>query len=142
MHDTFGVILKNEPNCIVLGDYNFDNGSEYKANIIDHGFEDVIKSQFQQDEQINSCEEFSYSMPKTNKFNMWRPDKICMPTLSDERKLSMEYYLKAQDCQKIGAFSCPPYEKDDMHEIIKDGIVRAPSDHMGLIVDICLKKNC
>ena len=42
MSDTFGKIFKNEPNCIVLGDYNFDNQTEYKSNITDHGFTDVI----------------------------------------------------------------------------------------------------
>ena len=37
-NDTFGVILKNEPNCIVLGDFNFDNNSEYKENVEDFNF--------------------------------------------------------------------------------------------------------
>ena len=50
MHDTFGVILKNEPNCIVLGDYNFDNKKEYETNVTNHGFEDVVTTQFRTNE--------------------------------------------------------------------------------------------
>ena len=141
MHDTFNVILKNEPNCIVLGDFNFDNRKELESNIQAFDFEDVIKTQFEADENINTFEDFSFSMPKTNQFSKWRPDKVCMPTLSEEKKEHMEYYIKAQDAQKIGAFSLEPYEQENMQLIAKDGVVRTPSDHMGLLVDICLKKN-
>ena len=45
-----GRILENEPNCFVVGDFNFDNDEEYKSNISDHHFEDIIKSKFQADE--------------------------------------------------------------------------------------------
>ena len=31
--DTFGVLLKDEPNCVVLGDYNFDGNNNYNTNI-------------------------------------------------------------------------------------------------------------
>ena len=141
MHDTFGVILKNEPNCVVLGDFNFDNKEEYESNVEAHSFEDVIETQFTKNEQVHPVENFSFSMPQTHRFGKWRPDKICMPTLTDEQKSQFEYYFKAQDAQKIGAFSLAPYENDEMHEVAKDGIVRTPSDHMGLIVDIALKKN-
>lgn len=33
MKDVFGVILKNEYNCAVLGDFNFDNARDYEQNI-------------------------------------------------------------------------------------------------------------
>lgn len=38
MHDTFKQIFGDEPNCIVVGDYNFDNQKEYETNIKDHNF--------------------------------------------------------------------------------------------------------
>ena len=49
MADTFDLIFKSEQNCMVLGDYNFDNENEYKSNIQEYGFYDVIKK-FQEDE--------------------------------------------------------------------------------------------
>lgn len=33
MKDVFGVILKNEYNCAVVGDFNFDNETDYDKNI-------------------------------------------------------------------------------------------------------------
>ena len=33
MHDTFGLIFKDEPNSIVVGDYNFDYVQEYERII-------------------------------------------------------------------------------------------------------------
>ena len=38
MSDTFGHILKNELNCIVVGDFNFDNEFDYVKNITNYGF--------------------------------------------------------------------------------------------------------
>lgn len=42
MKDTFKVIFKNEPNVLILGDYNFDNEKEYQLNIKNYGYDDVI----------------------------------------------------------------------------------------------------
>lgn len=82
MHDTFNVLFKNEPNCIVLGDYNFDARNFYQKNIKEFNFVDIIEHKFEE----NDDEDFSFTMPKTNKFPKWRPDKICMPLITDEQK--------------------------------------------------------
>lgn len=64
LHDVFNVIFKGEANCIVLGDFNFDNEESYENNIVNYNFVDVIESKFVE----NDDEDFSFSMPKTNKF--------------------------------------------------------------------------
>lgn len=33
MKDVFGIILKDEYNCAVVGDFNFDNAKDYEQNI-------------------------------------------------------------------------------------------------------------
>jgi len=40
------------------------------------------------------------------------------------------------DAQKIGWFSIEPYLNDDPSLVSEDDIVRTPSDHMGLILDV------
>ena len=40
------------------------------------------------------------------------------------------------DAQKFGWFPVPPYDDQDPGSIEKDGEVRTPSDHCGLIADI------
>lgn len=80
-------------------------------------------------------------MPKTPKFPQWRPDKVCMPILSEEELEEVPFYIKAMDAQKIGAFCTTPYKKDKMEDIKDDGVVRTPSDHMGIIIDIGNRKN-
>ena len=82
LHDTFNVIFKNEANCVVLGDYNFDGKNAYQKTIKNYNFVDVIENKFVE----NDDEDFSFSMPKTNKFPKWRPDKICMPVITEEQK--------------------------------------------------------
>ena len=56
LYDTFVNILKNEPNCVVAGDFNFDNAEEHKVNITDNNFEDIILSKFQSDKSIEKKE--------------------------------------------------------------------------------------
>ena len=63
MSDTFGKILKNEANCIVLGDFNFDNEIDYVQNITNYSFQDIIANKYQKDDAINDIEDFSFSMP-------------------------------------------------------------------------------
>lgn len=59
LHDTFNIIFKNEVNCIVLGDYNFDGKQAYQKCIKDYDFVDIIESKFVE----NDDEDFSFSMP-------------------------------------------------------------------------------
>ena len=76
-------------------------------------------------------------MPKNRKFAKWRPDKICTKIIPKEGE-NEKYLIKPIDIQKIGAFAIQPYEDDEISEIEIDGIVRTPSDHMGLIIDVHL----
>ncbi len=46
MEDTFGKIFKDEINCIVVGDYNFDNKQDYENQIKKYGFYDIILEKF------------------------------------------------------------------------------------------------
>ena len=46
MKDTFAHIFKNEPNVVVLGDFNFDNQEEYEQNIEKFNFTEIIKERF------------------------------------------------------------------------------------------------
>ena len=67
----------------MVGDFNFDNDEEYKSNITNHHFEDIIQTKFQADQSIEKREQFNFTMPNTLQFNEWRPDKICTPILTD-----------------------------------------------------------
>ena len=70
-------------------------------------------------------------MQKREHYDAWRPDKICSPieTQSDNFKLVFT------SAQIIGHFTIKPYLNDSVTDILKDEIVRTPSDHMGLIAD-------
>ena len=39
---------------------------------------------------------------------------------------------------KVGEFTIKPYEGDKVEDVEKDGVVRTPSDHMGLLVNFRL----
>ena len=69
-------------------------------------------------------------MPKTPKYSSWRPDHVLC-------KLPVS--LKSASIEKIGEFTIPPYEKEEVKKISEDGIVRSPSDHFGLYAVIPLK---
>lgn len=75
MKDTFGKIFDYEENVVVVGDFNFDNPSEYKRNISDFCFKDIVYD-FAEFAEINKVEGLSWSMPKTPDFSKWRPDKV------------------------------------------------------------------
>ena len=62
-------------------------------------------------------------MMKTPKFDPWRPDHIIVRGRN----------TKNTQIEIIGNFTVPPYEADKVSKISLDGVVRTPSDHMGLI---------
>ena len=39
------------------------------------------------------------------------------------------------NAQRIGWYGVTPYENEEPEKVKVDGIVRTPSDHMGLIID-------
>lgn len=128
LHDVFGNLLVDQPNCCVVGDYNFDNQSVLDTGIRAHGFDDVILS-----ENIGILEDFSFTMPDSTKFKAWRPDKICVPSANPAS------IFEPVDAQRVGWFSVPPYQEEDPASVKTDDVVRTPSDHQGLIVDLQLK---
>ena len=134
--DICGDILKDQPNSIILGDFNFDNQKEYEQNITAHGFVDIIKEKFQ---TLLQDEKFDFTMHKSPRFPSWRPDKIIVPVVSEEATKSQQFSIEAVDCQKVGTFALPPYEQEDPEWVADDGVVRTPSDHMALIGDFQLK---
>ena len=109
-------LLKDEPNSIVVGDFNFDDPAEYKRNVIDNRF-------------VDKAIGINQTMLATKRYKGWQPDKICIPENSQ---------LIVSNVQKIGHFCIAPYENDRPEDTKKDGIHRMPSDHIGLICDVKL----
>ena len=96
----------------MLGDFNFDNPSEYYENVQKWGFEDICLEESWKDDMYRVLnqqgeEDFTFTMPKTLKFPKWRPDKICMPILSDQQKQGPHFQV--MDVQKVGWFCIPPF---------------------------------
>ena len=82
-------------------------------------------------------------MPASRKLqdSKWRPDKIILPNVDNEKRDLQQFHLEPIDAQKIGWFSIDPYMDADPAMVKDDDIVRTPSDHMGLIIDLQLKRN-
>ena len=59
-----------------------------------------------------------------------------MPLIPDRVKQDQQFFMDPVDAQRIGYFCVPPHENDDITSIEQDGVVRTPSDHLGLIVDL------
>lgn len=71
-------------------------------------------------------------MPQTRRYSPWRPDHIlCKVPVS----------LEGASIEKVGEFTIPPYEKEEVKKIASDDVVRSPSDHYGLYASIPLKNN-
>lgn len=64
-----------------------------------------------------------------------------LPNVDQEKRDAQQFFLEPIDAQKIGWFSIHPYLDVDPSLVKEDDIVRTPSDHMGLIVDLQLKRN-
>lgn len=82
-------------------------------------------------------------MPASRKLqdSKWRPDKVILPNVDQAKRDAQQFYLEPIDAQKIGWFSIDPYLSEDPSLVKDDDIVRTPSDHMGLIIDLQLKRN-
>ena len=68
---------------------------------------DVIKVKFQTDEAIDEHESFQFTMPSSRKLHdsKWRPDKIVIPIVDQQKRDAQQFYLEPIDAQKIGWFS-------------------------------------
>ena len=62
------MLLKEHPNSVIVGDYNFDSSWKAEESVItDNGFEDIVH-------KFIDCKK--ETMLKTPRFPAWRPDKI------------------------------------------------------------------
>ncbi len=75
-------------------------------------------------------------MPRTDRFDEWRPDHIILKSNSKKRD---EFINDVRfDIGIVGNFTIPPHESYKLTDIAKDNIVRCPSDHFGLFCKISI----
>lgn len=109
--------LEAYDDALLMGDFNFDSTWNNEEKVIPPEYRDVwidIK-------KINT-----WTMPQTDRYSAWRPDRILIKSKN----------WKAVAVDRVGDFSIPPYEHQQLEEIVVDGRVRTPSDHMGLACKI------
>lgn len=96
-----------------MGDFNFDSrlGKEEKA--IPKEWEDIY---------LTAHKNVGLTMPNTNKFTGWRPDRMLFKSKN----------YSPEQIEIFGNFTIPPFEADKLEDIQNDGVVRTPSDHFGL----------
>lgn len=96
-----------------MGDFNFDSRSGKEEKAIPEKWKDIY---------LGRHESVGLTMPDTNKFAGWRPDRMLIKS---------ENY-RPEEIEIIGNFTVPPFESDKLEDIKNDGVVRTPSDHFGL----------
>ena len=111
-------ILKESENSILMGDFNFDPKSSEEKNI-DLNYKDLWRNL-----------DLNFTMPKNSFFNSWRPDRIILKS----------NYWEGNKCFCVGRFCIERYFGNNFLEIEKDGVVRTPSDHFGIIGNIFLNE--
>lgn len=77
--------------------------------------------------------ELGYTMMPSLRFPPWRPDNIIM-----RGNKGYVWEKEEHEIAIVGGFSIPPYEANSIYDIAKDGMVRTPSYHMGLLANICI----
>ncbi len=124
-----GEINKEMDICVIAGDFNFSDGCPENQTIA--GYTDIWKEGKRHFSQFASKEmkESGFTMPSTGRFPAWRPDHVIYRSALEKGEDEIEI---------IGDFTVPPYEKDTFDMIAKDGQVRTPSDHFGLMAKIQL----
>ena len=77
------------------------------------------------------------TMLKSKKFRAWRPDKVVIQTDPEEGRPSW----KAVKGTIVGKEAVPSFKAkgDDPTLVAMDGVVRTPSDHFGIFVDLYYK---
>lgn len=114
-------MTKDGRRVVIAGDHNFGDGSVENKSVPEE-FRDLWLAS---NGRCKDCE----TMPKTNQFPAWRPDRIFYrgPESLEDAKV-----------ERVGNFTIRGHEKEQLAEIEKDGVVRCPSDHFGLVARISL----
>ena len=110
-----------------MGDFNYDPSWESeKAHIDSAEYENVW-------ETLRPDDPEAFTMNFTPKYNRWFPDRILIKTGSD---------YEATFVDRVGVAACASFTKngETADKIKEDGVVRTPSDHMGLVAVFSLKE--
>ena len=110
-----------------MGDFNYDPSWEpEKAHIDSAEYENVW-------ETLRPDETDAFTMNFTPRFSRWFPDRILIKTGSDFEPTFVD---------RVGVAACASFVKkgESADKIKKDGIVRTPSDHMGLVAVFSFKE--
>ena len=105
-------LLNKSKNAFLMGDFNFDSSWKNEECNIDKNFKDCW---FESRDKNNLNDEDRYTMPKTDQFSAWRPDRILF---EDENLFELDFF------EIIGK---DPIEQDNPNNFVK-----TPSDHYGL----------
>ena len=94
--------------------------------LTDNGFRDVMHDFVDHNEP---------TMLKSKKFRAWRPDKVV--TQADP----VGPHWRAVKAEIVGKEAIPSFKSknENASMVAQDGIVRTPSDHFGIVVDLCFK---
>jgi len=112
-------ILNNSETAFLMGDFNFDSSWKNEEVNIDKNFNDCW---FNFRDKNNLNDEDRYTMPKSNHFPAWRPDRILY---KNDKFLELEYFEIIGNNQ---------IEQDEYNNVVK-----TPSDHYGLFAMFKLK---
>ena len=85
-------------------------------------------------------EKDDFTQQKTScKYPAWRPDKVVTQTVLDPN----QPHWKSIGAEIVGKEAIPSFAEkgEDASMVEKDGVVRTPSDHMGIIADFEYQNN-
>ena len=134
MNVTFDLLKKAQGekfknHSVVVGDFNFHSTTKKEEEILtNNGFRDVMHDFFDNKEP---------TMLKSKKFRAWRPDKVVIQAGQEEGRPSW----KAVGGKIVGKDALPSFKAkgEDPTLVAIDGVIRTPSDHFGVFVDLCFK---
>ncbi|CAI2370911.1 unnamed protein product [Moneuplotes crassus] len=112
-------------DSIFMGDFNFMY--HWKNE------EDTLNRELFSDmwEELRDSSEEQFTMFKTPEYAEVTFDHII---------LSLKSKFRPEYIERVGNFSCDAYKEQDPKDINTDGVVRTPSDHLGLVGVINLKE--
>lgn len=117
---------------IIAGDFNFSDGWQQDKSIVEYYDLWKVGKRHLSKWATQQMRLTGFTMPKTTQFPSCRPDHIIIKS-----KNKMQNADK-NEIEIIGDFTVTPYSDQVFRLIEKDGIVRTPSDHFGLISRIYL----
>lgn len=112
----------------MVGDFNFNSTwIEEEKVLLDNGFRDVMHDHVDKEE---------WTMPKTQMWPAWRPDKVVTQATPSKEEFDKPYW-KSTGAEIVGKEATPSFAAagEDPSMILQDGVVRTPSDHMGIVAD-------